>query len=217
MDELPLFPLNTVLFPGIPLNLHIFEERYKQMIQVCLEKNQPFGVVLIRSGVEANGPLAEPFLIGCSAKIVQLQPLSAGRFNLVATGQERFRILALEREKFPYLVGAVVPYPLGKGSPPALEDEGERLGSRVRRYLGMLAEFDLIRIDELQIPEDPVSLAYMASSLLQVSPVQKQQLLSIHDDLGLIKELNKIYQREIVLLKRMLTKLEGEHGSFSRN
>ena len=61
MQEIPLFPLNTVLFPNAPLRLHIFEERYKRMVNDCLAEKQPFGVVLIRHGLEALGPLAEPF------------------------------------------------------------------------------------------------------------------------------------------------------------
>ena len=56
MIELPLFPLNTVLFPGMPLGLHIFEDRYKLMIGQCVQERRPFGVVLIRSGQEALGP-----------------------------------------------------------------------------------------------------------------------------------------------------------------
>ena len=67
MFELPLFPLNIVLFPGMPLSLHIFEDRYKLLIGKCLQERQPFGVVLIKKGIEALGPLAEPHHIGCTA------------------------------------------------------------------------------------------------------------------------------------------------------
>ena len=76
MLRLPLFPLNTVLFPKMPITLHIFEERYKQMIQHCLSEQIPFGVVLIKQGVEVNGS-AEPYLVGCTARITHthhLQP-----------------------------------------------------------------------------------------------------------------------------------------------
>jgi uncharacterized protein len=59
--ELPLFPLQTVLFPGMPFVLHIFEQRYRQMIGECLRDDQPFGVVLIREGEEVGDPLVEPF------------------------------------------------------------------------------------------------------------------------------------------------------------
>src|SRR5512147_2655499 len=92
MYELPLFPLNTVLFPGMPISLHIFEPRYKLMIEQCIQIAQPFGVVLIREGVEALGPSAEPHQIGCSAQITQVERLEDGRMNIVAVGVERFQI-----------------------------------------------------------------------------------------------------------------------------
>jgi uncharacterized protein len=95
MFELPLFPLNTVLFPGMPIQLYIFEQRYKEMIHDCLKSSQPFGVVLIRNGKEANSHLAEPHYVGCSARILDVEPLEEGRMNLVALGQQRFRILEL--------------------------------------------------------------------------------------------------------------------------
>ena len=69
--ELPLFPLNTVLFPGATLPLHIFEDRYKEMISQCIEEHRPFGVLLIRKGREA-GDLAEPFEIGTTAHIARV-------------------------------------------------------------------------------------------------------------------------------------------------
>ena len=73
MDELPLFPLGSVLFPGMLINLHVFEERYKQMINMCLETRQPFGVVLIKEGKEAYGP-ATPFRIGRTCSSVSRPP-----------------------------------------------------------------------------------------------------------------------------------------------
>jgi len=69
--ELPLFPLNTVLFPGATLPLHVFEERYKQMINQCLESRSPFGVLLIRSGNEVGTP-TEPFEVGTTASIAHV-------------------------------------------------------------------------------------------------------------------------------------------------
>src|SRR3954466_6437378 len=97
MFELPLFPLNTVLFPGMPLNLHIFEERYKLMIGRCIEANQPFGAVLIKRGSEVSGlgKAAEPFSIGCTVQITQVQSLGAGRMNISVVGKERFQIFSL--------------------------------------------------------------------------------------------------------------------------
>ncbi len=107
MFELPLFPLHTVLFPGTPIHLHIFEDRYKQMINLCLDKHRPFGIVLIREGMEALGPLAEPYRIGCTAHIVHIQRLEQDRMNIVAIGQERFEIQSLDFLAIPYLAGLV--------------------------------------------------------------------------------------------------------------
>ena len=82
MLKLPLFPLRTVLFPGMPLALHIFEDRYKEMMRRCIERSSPFGVVLIKHGDEV-GPAAEPYAIGCTARVVQVEPLPEGRMNLL--------------------------------------------------------------------------------------------------------------------------------------
>jgi len=83
-SRLRLFPLNTVLFPGAALNLHIFEPRYRQMIAECLDGNEAFGVVLIREGEEAGDPEVQPHDIGTTAEISEVTPLPAGRYYLCA-------------------------------------------------------------------------------------------------------------------------------------
>jgi Lon protease-like protein len=217
MYEIPLFPLNTVLFPYTPIRLFIFEERYKRMIQNCLDKDQAFGVVLIRRGVEAMGPLAEPFPIGTSARITEVQRLKDGRMNIVASGQERFRILSLDKEALPYLVGQVAPYPLRSDDPPALDASGNRLSYWVRRYLRLLEDAGNTQLDLNQIPQDPVRLAYMAASLVQIPTQQKQQLLTISESGTLLEQVRAIYRREVVLLKTMLATQVQESGAFSMN
>jgi len=77
--QLRLFPLNTVLFPGAVLNLHVFEERYRRMIAECLDANEAFGVVLIRDGREAGDPDVTPHDVGTTAEISEVTPLPAGR------------------------------------------------------------------------------------------------------------------------------------------
>src|SRR5713101_4286452 len=105
--ELPLFPLNTVLFPHATLPLHIFEERYKQMIGQCLEERAPFGVLLIRSGSEAGGN-AEPFEVGTTAHIGRVQHLDDGKLNLICQGGHRFRTTKTI-ESQPFLLAEVEP------------------------------------------------------------------------------------------------------------
>ena len=89
--RLPLFPLNVILFPNGALPLHVFEERYKLMIQRCLGADSRFGVVLIRSGPEVGGP-AEPHSVGTVALVTQFRRLDDGRMLLSVAGQQRFRI-----------------------------------------------------------------------------------------------------------------------------
>lgn len=103
--DLRLFPLNSVLFPGMRMPLHIFEERYRIMIRECIEEDAPFGVLLIRSGAEV-GAGAVPHDVGTTARILQVEYLEDGRMNIFTIGQERFRTLAINTTQ-PYLRGEV--------------------------------------------------------------------------------------------------------------
>src|ERR1700758_251605 len=98
--EIPLFPLSVVLFAHLPL--HIFEERYRQMMRDCEEEGTSFGVVAIREGVEAMGP-ATPHPVGTLAQLRKVERLDDGRYILLVVGAARFRILGLSPLK-PYLV-----------------------------------------------------------------------------------------------------------------
>jgi len=217
MYELPLFPLNTVLFPGTPLQLHIFEERYKQMIGECIAQEKPFGVVLIRQGVEALGTLVDPHRIGCSANIIDVQRLDNGHLNITAVGKDRFRILTLNNQSQPYLLGMVDNYPIVEQAPETLQPLAERLLARLDRYLRLLVDAGMIELDPSHLPDNPLLLAYLAAALLQVPPIQKQQLLSIHDAQSLMDRLTNIYNREVALARRLLTDSGSQQGLFSLN
>ena len=92
MNDLPLFPLGTVLFPGGLLPLRLFEQRYLEMAKACLRDGAPFGVCLIREGAEVGAP-ATPEPVGCLARIVHWDMQQLGLLQIVAQGAERFRIL----------------------------------------------------------------------------------------------------------------------------
>ncbi len=214
--ELPLFPLNTVLFPGMPLRLHIFEERYKAMIAHCRATGSPFGVVLIQRGQEVGGP-AEPHLIGCTAVIAQIETLDDGRMNIMAIGHDRFHIRALKYDQ-PYLVGEVEAYPLALSSPEQPPSRSDALRAWVRRYLRILSQASETSFDLQQLPGDPVKLAYLASYLLQVPPPQKQDLLALEQAEDLVARLVSLYRREVTLIQAMLVPHEEEPvGPFSMN
>ncbi|MBZ0281675.1 MAG: LON peptidase substrate-binding domain-containing protein [Anaerolineae bacterium] len=216
MYELPLFPLNTVLFPGMPLQLHIFEERYKLMIEQCYNQGQPFGVTLIKNGREVGGR-AEPFTVGCTAVITEMERLAGGRFNIVAVGTERFQIHGLKPGQ-PYMVGLVEDLPLTNADPDTLTHGGRILRPWVRRYLEILASASETQFDLQQLPDEPLRLAYLASFLLNIPAAQKQDLLNIGDADQLINELRTFYRREVTLLDAMLSTAQAEDiGTFSSN
>lgn len=218
MFELPLFPLNTVLFPGMPLHLHIFEERYKKMVGLCLERGVPFGVALIKQGVEALGPPAEPHAVGCTARILEVEPLAEGRMNLMAVGQERFRTLLTDRVRAPYLTGIVEALPLVDGDKAVLERAGLKLNPWVKRYLEMLATSGGMEMQVPDMPDEPHTLAYLAAISLQVPNAEKQDFLAIEQTAELLRRLVKTYQREVALLQALMKGTQpGSIESFSVN
>jgi Lon protease-like protein len=218
MLEIPLFPLNTVLFPGTPINLHIFEPRYIQMIKDYQDSQIPFGVVLIKMGMEALGPLAEPYSIGCMSRILQIQLLEGGKMNLVAVGGERFRLLGLDRQSKPYLVGQVQPYPLENIDPIESSRKLDHLRRQFDRFIEKLQQVSPNQLDLDDLPSDEVSFAYFSAAVLQISPRQKQELLTLSSLDRLVARLEHHYQREITLLDVILKKEESlQAGGFSRN
>jgi uncharacterized protein len=218
MTELPLFPLNTVLFPAMPLKLHIFEERYKTMINECIDNNSPFGVLLIDTGTDSGGPLAKPHLIGCTAHITQVQRLPFGRMNIMAVGRERFRVNALHQTK-PYLSGDVDYIPLKQDEPLLCGLEARKLTVLLRKYLLTLENAGHLKLDDNELPDDPAGLAYLSAVILQTELETRQKLLSSSSVLALLQELNALYHREVALLQIMLSTPEISNGEtpFSLN
>jgi uncharacterized protein len=202
--ELPLFPLNTVLFPGVPIQLNIFESRYKLLVRYCLEKNEPFGVVLIRKGMEALGPLAEPYTTGCTARIVEIEPLDGGNMNLTALGDERFEVQSLDFS-MPYLIGKVESKPLV--SEHALEQlPGTKLlEDWMKDYLTVLAAIGETTLDlnVIEFPDEPLPLIYLGASLLQLPAIEKQPLLSSPTAIELLEEVTRLYRRETSVLEEL--------------
>jgi Lon protease-like protein len=178
-DELlALFPLHTVLFPGMPLPLNIFEERYKLMIGRCIDEDRPFGVTLIRSGTEVGAP-AVPHSVGTTAQIAGYKRLDDGRMNLIAVGQERFRIIEVVREQ-PYLVarvGTLVDQEIGLEAAPLAEELRGTLTAYLRDLFLLLDQPS----EELEIPSEPARLSLVAAAVLQIPMGERQLLLEMTD------------------------------------
>jgi Lon protease-like protein len=205
MVDIPIFPLNMVLFPQMPAHLHIFEPRYKEMIQRCIAEDQPFGIVLIRHGLEVGGVPAEPHDFGCTARISRVEQLEDGRMNITAIGEERFRIRQVDHSR-PYLTALVelkqFTHPCGL----EMQRGARELAPWVRQYLRAVSQLDPeaeLDLRELQLPEDPLMLMYLSAMLLQVPPVEKQPLLEAHDARAVLKDLLRLYRREAALLSHL--------------
>ena len=199
-QEIPLFPLKVVLFPGGILPLHIFEQRYKLMIQFCVENQSPFGVVLIKDGQEA-GDHAEPHRVGTAVQIVEIDRLEDGRMNLITSGQYRFEILEIQQD-LPYLVAKIrVPSLMEIENHENLEPITAEAGELYQNYESLLEQFLLSWAIPEAIPSVPRHLAYQIGMRLQISLDEKQQLLEVFP-------VDQLLKREVVVLKRETYKFE---------
>jgi Lon protease-like protein len=208
--KLALFPLNTVLFPGMTLPLHVFEPRYREMINGCLHERQPFGVVLIRSGQEVGGP-AEPHAVGTYGAISRVERLPDGRMNIEVVGQERFRILQLHRD-LAYLTGTVEKFPLLRCEAAHAQRSARAIAPWLKRYLQLLADASETSFDGQKLPRHPDELAYLAAIIAQIPMREKQALLSIPSAVELLERERAIYRREIALLQAMLSSPQACHN-----
>jgi Lon protease-like protein len=216
--DLPLFPLNTVLFPGMPMPLHIFEPRYQRLINSVLASHQPFGIVLIRAGYEVGGP-ALPHPVGTTARITSVERLSGGRLNIDTVGHERFRVLH-SRVEGDLVFAETEPYPLVE----AEDDTDQRLADALRpwltRYLEALAQVADGPFQPPALPSHPVALAYLAAVTAQAPPAEKQALLSAPTAAELLRLERALLRREIGLLRAFVARRaasQQQPGGFSPN
>ena len=210
ITAIPLFPLDTVLFPGMVLPLHIFEERYKQMIHECLEREQPFGILLAKRAWQADDTL-NAFVIGTSAMITDSERLEDGRFDIQTAGIERFRVLQVLTTE-PYAVGRVEWIPLQVDKSAALAGQIKETGALFARYLRLMDEVAGTSIEIENVPRDPASLAYLVAIALQVPMEEKQELLGIDTLVELLAREAHLLDREKQLLQRMRAAQESNAG-----
>ena len=138
MNEIPLFPLRSVLCPGVALPLHIFEERYRLMVNRCIERGEPFGVVLLREGSEVGQARGQVAAIGTTAAIRRAGAYPDGRLDILTVGEQRFRLEAVDTVSEPYLVGQVSLLDEPTGPVAEATDRAERVGRRFIEYLELL-------------------------------------------------------------------------------
>jgi Lon protease-like protein len=150
--EIPLFPLHTVLCPGIVLPLHVFEERYRAMTKRCLDTGEPFGVVLIRDGREVGTEgVATLAGVGAFAEIREAGRYPDGRYDLLAAATGRFAIESVDAIREPYLVAQVTPLDDAVGDEPRAERLAATAIRRFVRYLDLMRARDGESMEALDI------------------------------------------------------------------
>ncbi len=209
--RLDLFPLNTVLFPGMHLPLHIFEPRYRSMLGRCIETEGVFGVVLISEGDEV-GPAAIPHAIGTTARVEKVEYLPDGRFNLLALGETRFRIERIAAEQ-PHLVGEVELTPLPEDYEASTLQALEDVRERFERLVTLMIEIQAGYMPEFELPADPTQLAYLIAAGVPTGPASAQRLLeadSLADLLAQESELLDLRMEQA--LRRLQQKLDARRN-----
>ena len=174
MRNLPLFPLHTVLFPGATIPLQIFEDRYKEMINYCLESDSMFGIVLIKEGDEVGGS-AIPHHVGTVAKITNAREISGGRIYISVLGTKRFRINEIVQDT-PYLV-AEVEVGESEDDPYIPEDELSSIKKAASEYVEHLLTIRGGWATDTPTPPNPVELSYFLAQLLQIDMTKRQDIL----------------------------------------
>jgi len=140
--EIPLFPLRSVLCPGVALPLHIFEARYRLLVDRCIERGEPFGVVLLRQGREVGPFHGRVAAVGTTAAIRRAGAHPDGRLEILTVGQQRFRLEEVDNLSEPYLVGRAVLLDEPTGSPRQAAEMADRVGRRFLEYLELLQADD---------------------------------------------------------------------------
>jgi uncharacterized protein len=198
--ELPLFPLSTVLYPGLPIPLHVFEERYREMFGRILDGDRRFGVVAIVHGHEVGGS-AVYHPVGCIAEVRDVRRYPDGRLDVVARGERRFRIDGVAQAA-PYIVAEVATLGESKG-----RSASERIVPVTRlfnRYVTTLLEIaGEDEIEQVDLPDDPVAASYLVAAGLQVDLPDKQNLLAVPSAAERLGTEAALLRRELSLLEHL--------------
>lgn len=183
---LPLFPLDVVLFPGVPLPLHIFEPRYKEMIGECLEQKQTFGVIRAQESTLAD--------VGCTAEILAVtKTYEDGRMDIVTQGRERFELLEVNQERA-FLRGEIL----------YVTDEPERPTSQERAHaIELHRQILALASAEQDLPEGEESpLSYHLAGSLPLDLDFKQKLLSLRSEAQRIQTVIEYFEGILPNLRR---------------
>jgi uncharacterized protein len=202
--EIPLFELGVVLFPHMPLALHVFEERYRAMLRDCEEQGISFGVVAIREGVEVGGG-ALAHGAGTLAQIHRVEHLDDGRANLLVTGASRFRIVRRIIDRA-YPAAEVEYLADSPGDPLRTQALAGEVRAAHQRYVAALQQLAALQPGGEDPPDEPELLSYLVAASLQVETPYKQRMLEADSAEDRLEMCMALLRREETLLDRMLAR-----------
>jgi Lon protease-like protein len=206
---IPVFPLGTVLVPGLVLPLHIFEPRYRRLVQDLLalpEDDRGFGVIAIREGREVGEDgVTALYDVGTLAVLRDVESYTDGRYDLVSNGEARFRLHSLVDVGTPYLSAEVEWLAEDDGGSPG---ETEVLGSAVTRrfdvYRGLLAEVGAVEAAQMtNLPDDPAVLSYLVAVAMVLDLHDRQRLLECETTADRLRAEITLLNRESTLVKEL--------------
>ena len=211
--EIPLFPLpNLVVFPNVLVPLHIFEDRYKLMINGCIDRQEVFGLVLLRGGAEEESEEAI-HRVGMAIRITEVERLPDGRMNIMCEGEKRFRIHRFIQRT-----------PFWKGSVQFFEEEPllqsaeamyEQVANLYRQVVELGRKLSGSSETELVLPESPTDLSYMVAYVLDIDSEEKQKMLEMTSTTErlqvLVAHLTEVIRKleQQVAYKELLSKVRG--------
>lgn len=179
LEEIPVFPLATVLFPGALLPLHIFEDRYKQMMRYAIDNGGVFGLAYRSDSAIGRETPPEVGSVGCVAKINAVVPLEGGRMNIISTGVIRYRVLGL-RQTTPFILARIetVTDDLEPGED--LNRIFDDIADTCRKFIEAAQALDEPNAPVSQeLPDEAEALSLMVASALPIDNDAKQALLEM--------------------------------------
>lgn len=206
-EELPLFPLGTVLVPGMRLSLHVFEPRYRQLVADLLAGEgfsaPEFGVVALRQGWEV-GELRDVHDVGTTAMLTDVLPHDDGQCDLTAVGSRRFAIQSLDTTSHPYLTATV--RRLAEADGPVKAGAATAVWRALQAHLRALEALDVDTgedCSELAVPGDALQLSYAVANLASLPLIDRQKLLEAPDTAARLRCARSVLVRETELLRTL--------------
>jgi Lon protease-like protein len=204
-ETLPLFPLGTVLYPGLLLPLNIFEERYRELVRDLLDGPEPrrFGVIAIRKGRETGvDGISALHQIGCTATVREVAEQDDGRYHLVTVGTQRFRLASLDKSR-PYLQGEVdlLEEEVGDEAAAGLAVHAVQRG--FHGYLEALASRESVEVTVPELPDEPVLLSYLVAASMILDLSVRQDLLAEPDAERRLGAERALLARETTMLRSL--------------